>query len=167
MFVAYTKSMSFPAKPTAAPTPKTKNIRTISLGLAAVFTILATAQLFTFEKFPGVIGGIWLPAGELSSVYAAVIATLEVAALPFLLAMRLSLAMRMLSMVAGWLAVAVWLGVSLWENLSGNVVGNSGFLGDTLSLPVGWWSVFAWLALGILVGWVSWGMWPFTPKKRP
>jgi hypothetical protein len=144
--------------------PKTKNTRTVSIAFAAVLVVMAVAQLFTFEKFPHVISQMWLPYSELSSVYAAFIVTFEVAALPFLLSMRLSPAMRAVSMVAGWLSVLVWLAVALWENLSGNVTANGGFLGDTLSLPVGWWNVLFCIALGVMAAWASWGMWPLIRK---
>jgi len=143
--------------------PKTKNVRSVSIALAVILVVMVVAQLFTFEKFPDVIASMWLPGGDASDyIYAAIIVCLEVLALPFLLAMRLSLAMRCMSMVSGWLVVAFWLLVSLWENLTINIIGNGGFLGATVSLPVGWWSVFFGVALAILAGWASWGMWPLS-----
>jgi hypothetical protein len=157
--------MSFFVQATQASRPKTKNIRTISLVFAGVLIVMAIAQLFTFEKFPSVVADLWLPGDSSSaSVYSAVIVTLEVLALPFLLSMRLSPAMRLVSMVAGWTSVLIWLGISLWENLTTNVVSNSGLLGDTVTLPIGWWSVLVCLALAVLAGWSSWGMWPLNKK---
>ena len=127
---------------------------------------MVVAQLFTFEEFPDVIASMWLPGGAaLAPLRAALIVTLEVTALLFLLSQRLSPAMRIVSMVAGWLVVAAWFGVVLWENLTINTIANGGFLGATVPVPVGWWSVFFSIALGILIGWVSWGMWPFRRKK--
>lgn len=164
--VAYTKIMSVFVKSTPAPVPKTKNIRGVSIGLAAIFVILAVAQLFTFEKFPQVFTQMWLPFADLASVRAAFIVTFEVLAVPFLLGMRLSPAMRVTSMVSGWLVVALWLMISLWINLTGSVVANSGFLGNTVKLPVGWWSVLFCLALGVLMAWASWGMWPLARKYK-
>lgn len=165
--MAYTTGMSFFVESTAAMKPKTKNIRPISIGLAAVFALMAVAQLFTFETFPRVLADMWLPGGaDIAPVRAAVIVTLEVAALPFLLGMRLSPAMRVVSMVAGWLVVAAWFAASLWTNLSPHVIASSGLLGDTITVPVGWWSVLLCVSLGILAGWAAWGMWPFTPTKH-
>jgi hypothetical protein len=153
--------MSFFVKSTSAPRPKTKNIRTISIGLAAVLVVMVVAQLFTFETFPNVIAGMWLPGGEtVAPIRAAVIVTLEVFALPFLLSMRLSPAMRVASMVVGWMVILAWLVTALWTNLSSHVVANNGMLGDTVSLPVGWWSVLFCISLGLLAAWSAWGMWP-------
>ncbi|MDN5274792.1 MAG: rane protein of unknown function [Candidatus Saccharibacteria bacterium] len=159
--------MSFFVKSTPASVPKTKNIRPISLGLAAVLVIMVVAQLFTFETFPKVIADMLLPGGsDVSSIRAALIVTLEVAALPFLLSMRLSPAMRVVSMVAGWFAITAWFVASLWVNLSPNMGMNSGLLGDTISVPVGWWSVLFCLSLGVLAAWSAWGMWPCLRKKH-
>lgn len=127
---------------------------------------MSVAQLFTFEKFPDVIAQMWLPLSDLAPVYAALIVTLEVAAVPFLLGMRMSLAMRVVSMVSGWLAIGLWLAVLVWINVSGDVVVNSGLLGDTAALPVGWWNVLFAVALGVLAGWVSWGSWPLKRKTK-
>jgi hypothetical protein len=156
--------MSFFVTSSPARKPKTKNIRTISLALAVVFTGMAVAQLFTFEDFPAVIAHMWLPGD--SSVWAAGIVTLEVLALPFLLAMRVSLAMRAVSMVAGWLVVAMWLYITTWGNVSSDIIANSGLLGETISLPVGWWTVLFCMALGVLAAWTAWGMWPFPQKAH-
>jgi hypothetical protein len=165
--MAYTASMSVFVQATAAPRPKTKNIRTVGVALAGVFVLMAVAQLFTFEKFPETINAMWLPGGDsLSSVWAALITTLEVGAVPFLLAMRLSPLMRICSMVAGWLVIATWLIVTLLQNLGQNVVVNSGLLGATVKLPVGWWNVLFCVAIGVLAAWAAWGMWPFSKRSK-
>lgn len=163
--MAYTKNMNAFAMPTPAPKPKTSRIRTVSLLLAAILVVMVVAQLFTYEEFANVIKGMWLPLPQWSPVRAAILVTLEVIALPFLLAMRLSPAMRVVSMVAGWLVAILWLGISLWINLNGAIVANSGFLGATIDLPVGWWNVLFCVSLGVLAGWASWGMWPLRRKK--
>lgn len=165
--MAYTKAMSFLIQPTSAPVAKTKNIAEISLGLATIFIVMVVAQLFTYEHFPKVIEGMWLPwSDKIAPVKAAVLVILEVVALPFLLRMSLSPAMRVVSMIAGWTATIGWLGLALWQNLIPHTVGNAGMLGDTISLPVGWWSVFVFAAIAVLVGWVSWGMWPLPRMKK-
>jgi hypothetical protein len=153
--------MSFFVQPTAPTKPKTADIRTISLTLVAFFVILAVTQLFKFESFPEVIEGFWLPGGETTAkLVAALLVTGEVLALPFLLSMRLSPAMRFCSMVFGWLVIGGWLFLALWANLTTNVIGSMAIFGDLLAVPVGWWAVFLFVALGVLAGWASWGMWP-------
>jgi hypothetical protein len=158
--------MSFFVQPTSAPKLKTKNIRTISIAVAGVFTVLAVTQLFTFEKFPDLLGEIWF-MGSMAAVRfaAALFVTLEVFALPFLLFMPLSPALRVVSMVSGWLVVLGWFIASLYGNISGGGFGSALF-GATLPLIEGWWSVLFCIALGILVAWVSWGMWPITRSRR-
>ena len=159
--------MSFFVQPTAAVTPKTSNIRVASLTLATAFVVLAVAQLFKFESFPAVIAGFWLPGGEpTAKLVAALLVTGEVLALPFLLSIRLSPAMRVFSMALGWLTIAGWLFLALWANLTTNVVGSMGLFGATLSVPVGWWAVFFFAALGVLSVWASWGMWPLVGRSK-
>lgn len=158
--------MSIFVQATKAPQPKTKNVQTISLVVAGVFIVMAVAQLFTFEKLPAVITALWLPGGEQwAGVRGALIVTFEVLAIPFLLRMQLSPLMRFCSMVFGWMVITGWLFATLWENLSGNVISNNGLLGATVRLPNGWWSVFFVIALGVLVGWASWGLWPLRSKR--
>src|SRR5688500_3072985 len=96
--------MSFFAKATPPPRPKTKNVMGVSYLAAGFVAVMAVTQLFTFENFPALITGLWLPGGEVAAkILAAVIVSLEVLALPFLLSMRLSQLFRMVSMVFGWL----------------------------------------------------------------
>lgn len=158
--------MSFLSKATEAPKPKTRNAWMASLLLAAFLVIMAVGQLFTFEDFPRTIDAMWLPGGlTFATIVAALIVTLEVLALPFLLGLRLSVAMRILSMIFGWLAIVAWLAVSIGNVLNADVA-NSGLLGATVSLPVGWWSILFCMALGILAVWAAWGMWPIVGRKK-
>ena len=121
---------------------------------------MAVAQLYKYEKFPEVFTGIGLPGGVVwSPIYAALIVTGEVLALPFLLRMSLSPAMRLVSMVAGWLVVAGWLAITITTNVAG-YTGNSGILGATLPTVSGWWTVCLFMVLGVLAGWCAWTMWP-------
>ena len=152
--------MNLFVKPTAAPVPKTPNTVWISMALAACFIILAVAQLYKYEEFPDVLAGLGLPGGVVwAPLYAALIVICEVLAVPFLLRMRLSPAMRIVSMVSGWLVIGLWLIIAITGNLSG-YAGNSGVLGATLPVVLGWWTVFVFAALGVLAGWSAWGMWP-------
>jgi hypothetical protein len=158
--------MSFISRATEAPKPRTGNAWLASLLLAAFFISMIVGQLFTFEDFPGVLGSMWLPGGETFAVMAAaVIVTLEVLTLPFLLRLRLSVAMRVVSMMAGWLVLVIWLVISLGNVLSGSVV-NGGLMGATVPLPVGWWGVLFCIALGTLAAWSAWGMWPLGTRKK-
>lgn len=159
--------MSFIVETTPAPRPKTGNVPKVSVALAAVFIVLAVAQLYSYEDFPEVIASLWLPGGDqFAHILAALLVIAEVAAVPFLLMMRLSPAMRVISMVCGWLAVALWLTLSFWINLTVNAVTNSGVLGATIPLMPGWWMIGAFMAMGILVAWASWGLWPFVGSAR-
>jgi hypothetical protein len=151
--------MSLFVQATPAPAPKTTNAKTVSLIVVAVLLVLAVAQLFKFEKFFEVFGTDFVGGEAGARIFAAFIVTFEVGALPFLLGMRLSPAMRVMSMGAGWCVAFAWFVVSLWENVT-HTVAHSGFLGTTVSLPTGWWSVLFSVAFGVLVAWASWGMWP-------
>lgn len=124
--------------------------------------VLVLSQLFSFEKFPDVIRALALPGiGDGYAVLlAALIVVAEVLTVPFLLRMRLSLAMRAASMAAGWLTGLWWIFATVWQNLSPDGQASVGFLGATVTAPVGWWAVCLMLGVGILVAWASWGMWP-------
>lgn len=158
--------MSFFVKPTDAPKPMSKNTRVVGIAAVGVLVVMAVTQLFSFEDFPNVLASLWLPGGDaMARTLAALIVSMEVLAVPFLLSMRLSPAMRVLSMIMGWLVAATWLKLTLWENLTTNTISNAGLLGATIRLPAGWWSVCFALAFGVLIAWTSWGMWPF-PRRR-
>jgi hypothetical protein len=163
---AYSVNMSIFAQATDAIKPKTKNIYTLAMLYAVILVAFAVSQLFTFEAFNTLLVSFWLPGGARSAhVLAAMIVITEVFALPFLLRMRTSVAMRIVSMVCGWLVAVIWLFLTLWIILSINALSNVGFLGDIVHLTPGWWAVFCSSALGILAGWVSWGMWPYAKRK--
>lgn len=147
--------------------PKTSNVRYVSVALAAVFVLLAVAQLYSFEEYPSVIASLGLPGGrQLADVYAALLVTAEVLAVPFLLSMQLSPAMRAVSMVLGWLVIVSWLIVAVFINVTINAITNSGVLGATLPVTPGWWMVCCFIGLGILAAWSSWGMWPVYDTSK-
>ena len=159
--------MSIFAKATPPPQPKTKNIVAISYLATGFIVIMVVAQLFTFENFPALIANLWLPGGEpTAKIVAALVVIAEVLSLPFLLSMTLSPLFRVVSMTAGWLVGLMWVVLSLWENLMAGAISASGIFGATIPLPVGWWSVFFSVALGILVIWTSWGMWPLMSRSK-
>jgi hypothetical protein len=155
--------MSFFVQTTPSAAPKTKNVPIISIALAAAFVALAVAQLYSFEDFPDVIASLGLPGGRsFASLWAALLVVGEVLAIPFLLSMRLSPAMRIVSMVAGWLTLVVWITIGILINTTTNAITNTGVLGATVPTIPGWWMVCLFIALGVLAGWASWGMWPFS-----
>jgi hypothetical protein len=159
--------MSFFVPATSAPRPKTKNIVAIGFLAAGIIAVMTIGQLFTFENFPALIAKLWLPGGEVTAkVLASILVIIEVLALPFLLGMRLSPLFRVTSMVLGWCVVAIWMIIAFWENIMVTSITSYGVFGATIPLPVGWWNVFFSLALGILLVWASWGMWPLKSKKH-
>ena len=151
--------MNLFVKPTAALSPKTSNTVWVSMALAACFIMLAVAQLYKYEEFPDVLAGLGLPGGVVwAPLYAALIVIGEVLAVPFLLRMRLSPAMRIVSMASGWLVIGLWLIIAITGNLSG-YEGNSGVLGATLPVVLGWWTVPVFAVMVVLAGWRSCGLW--------
>ena len=155
--------MSMFAVSTKAPKPKTANIKAISLFFAGGLLLLALLQLFSFEEFPErlIAVGITPWAAPLLATFFVVF---EVLALPFALSMRLSPAFRVVSMVAGWLVAVNLLTLAIVENLI-SPAGNDAVLGATLTLPIGMWAICMTLALCVVAGWTSWGMWPFPSRK--
>jgi hypothetical protein len=153
--------MSFFVHATEAKQVKSKNAQIAGIVVVAFLIIMVVAQLFTYEKFADVIRGLQLPiADELAPVVAALIVTLEVAMLPFLLRMRLSPLARIVSMVAGWAVLLFWLVLSFWVTVTFNIAPNSGVLGDTIALPAGAWMLTFFMALSVLDGWASYVLWP-------
>lgn len=159
--------MTFFVSAMPAPKPKTDNVPKIALFLAAIILVMTIAQLFHFEDFVPLVKSFGVPGGDIAAqLLAACIVVFEVAALPFLLRMRLSEAMRFVSMVSGWLAIGLWLAVQIYLNIEHPQAANSGLLGTVLEVAVGWWCVFILAAFGILSTWASWGMWPLTRRKN-
>lgn len=155
--------MSIFVKSTEAKKPKLESSRWAALLLAGIVIVMLVGQLFTFEKFPAVLQSLGFFSSDASSkVVSALIVIFELAALPFLLRLRLSPLMRICSMVAGWLILLYWFVTSICLNVSLNISDNSGVLGDTISVPVGVWMLTFFMALGVLHGWASYGMWPLS-----
>lgn len=158
--------MSFFVQPTDAPTPKTANIRIVSLLLAGIFMIMVVAQLFTFEDYSEVVADITGLSIASATIAAAAIVVFEVIALPFLFSMRLSVLGRIVSMFSGWLTAIGWLLIALYGNVAIGSASNSGILGATVPLPRGWWMVFFFVGVIVLTVWSSWGMWPLTRSLK-
>lgn len=153
--------MSIFVSATPAPVPKTKDVRRIATFLAGVFVVMAVAQLFTFEEFLVLVEGFGFASGPgFAHLFTAVLIAAEVFAIPFLLRMRLSPLLRWVSVGMGWIAAALWVFVAVWLVFHEGFVTNVGFIGAVAEMMPGWWAIFMSIALAILVGWASWGMWP-------
>lgn len=127
-----------------------------ALTLGVLYLGVAIAQLFSFEKFAGVTSGFSVPGGQVAAVFIAVVLpVIEIAALPFLLSMRLSERWRRVSRYFVALTPMVWLVLSLWQNFSPSVdKSNTGIFGATIVTSVGFWSILftaLWLWAAILV----------------
>jgi hypothetical protein len=157
----YTGGMNIFVKATAPPALRTERIQSIAWLYAGVLSVMAVGQLFGFEKFIPLIENYQLPGGVgTATLVAGVIVTAEVFALPFLLRLRLSPAMCAVSMAAGIVSATIWLKLALWANIADTAVQNIGFLGNKVTVPVGWWAVLFAAALVTLAVWAVWGMWP-------
>jgi hypothetical protein len=162
----YTLSMSILAKPTAAPKPRSKDAPLIAMSFAVILGVMAVTQLFTFDQFLELLSTFAVPfSGEVTYLMGAVIVVTEIFALPFLFRMPLSKAFRWVSMVCGWLATIIWVKLTLWLVITEPLVNNVGFFGTLVGLLPGWWAVMVAVALAILAGWASWGLWPGKRKK--
>ncbi|HRQ87046.1 MAG TPA: hypothetical protein PLY16_02960 [Candidatus Saccharibacteria bacterium] len=157
--------MAFFVSATTAPSPKTTNSKTIAIAYAALLTTFAVTQLFWFENLPTLFESFGFEP-VLAVLSAALIVSLEVLAIPFLLRMRLSPAFRYLSMACGWLVAIFWISVSLYVMISGAHVSTIGFLGSEIPITPGWWAVFMSFALLVMATWASWGLWPGKARVK-
>ena len=160
---SYTGSMNLFDESTPAKEPRTKDAQKMAYLYAALLIVLAVSQLFNFDEFLTLLESFWLPGGVVvAHLLGVIIVISEVFSLPFLLGMRLSPIMRIISMILGWLTALIWLKLAFWLNLTINAVSNIGFLGTTVHLAPGWWTVLFSLSLCILAAWAGWGLWPFA-----
>lgn len=124
------------------------NERIAHIAMAAYIVLLLMLQLFTFEKFPQLLG-----ASDIYGVWAVVVAIIlvvaELMSLPFLLRMKTSKTLKLISAVSGVVALAVLTTVEVIASMSGQTV----MFGATLSLPGGVWSLFLLVAFWILTVW--------------
>ncbi len=162
----YPSNMNLIVKALPAKKPRTLESQKVSYMFAVILIIFLLSQLYSFDEFLLLVESFWIPGGYVSSqLLASIIVTTELFALPFLLGMSLSPLMRICSMVCCWLAPTIWLLLSIWLNVTTNAVSNIGFLGTTVSLIPGWWTMFFSFALVMLSIWASWGLWPFPISK--
>ena len=138
-----------------------------SLYVAMFFVVAVVLQLFAFEDYPSVIDGYNLPLlTGLSLPLAAVIVSLEVLAIPYLLWMKLSPLMRLVSFGSGWLIILYWLAVGMWQSTADFQIGNAGLFGAKVVLPQGWWLVSYSAILLILMAYVTWTSKPLVKPTR-
>ena len=146
--------------------PRTIEAKRAALISAGVITIMAVAQLFSFDKFIPLLDSFDFPGGLSGQTVAVALAVSGVWALPFLLQMKLSMAMRWVCMVAGWIVAAAWVVLTLRVNIGSSAIENVGLLGASVTLIPGWWAVCVALALSVLITWASWGQWPGHRSKK-
>lgn len=150
--------MHFLTKTLHTPAKRTKVESYLSLYLAGFFVIAALGQLVAFEDYPSIIQHYdLLPNWNGELIAAAVIVSLEVFAIPYLLNVRTSLLMRRFSMICGFAALGWWLFVSIFLSGSDMEIINLGLFGAKLLTPSGLWSVFYILMLIGFAAYVSGG----------
>ncbi len=125
-----------------------------------VFLLL---QLFTFERFPNLLGGIGI-MGTWGTVVAISLVTLELLALPYLLSMnRLPKFVKNLSATSVFIALGV---LSVLEVL-GYMSGQTVMFGATFEMQSGSWSILLMVALWILAFWGVFGRrWGLVSQQR-
>lgn len=161
----YTKSMSVFVIAVPAQKPRSEYSKQIALLYAAMLVIFAVAQLYSFDTFMQYFPSLGLPFPDaVTYAMAAVIVVAEIFALPFLLRMTVSPAFRWGSMVLGWCVPLFWLGVSFWVLFQAPTVTSIAFLGGVAQLEPGWWAITFVIAIAIMAGWASWGLWPRVNK---
>lgn len=139
----YTKTMKKVLKYIFPPEFFVKPAYFRSFTLALLYLSLIISQLFTFERFSGVVSG-FIPIGSMAviSVVAFSLPLIESLSLPYLISMSLPEKYWKLSR---WLAVitpAMWLVIALWQNLLPGVDKvNTGLFGATIPTAVGLWFV--------------------------
>ena len=127
--------MRFHLASASYPVPATRRLTYVKYAAAAIFVILALAQLFAFEKMGAIIGAELRPGlHDLGKLLATAIVVLEVAAVPGFLNIALSPAARYCSRVASVVVWVVWYFVILGGMLTNRIV-NSGILGDKIDVP--------------------------------
>lgn len=151
------------AQITAAPEPRTKDSKKVAIFFAGVITVMLVAQLFTFEDVLVLFGDTF--GQTQGQIIAALIVTIELFALPFLLRMQVSKAFRWVSLVCAGLVGVLWVVIAGWTVSMQPGAPSVGFLGSFDPLGAGLWAVFVAFALTVLGAWSIYGLWPLQKKK--
>lgn len=155
------------AQTTQALKSRNETAQSVALFYAGLLVVMAVGQLFSFEKFIPLLESFGLPGGHgTATAIAGMIVVSEVFVLPFLLRMWVSPLLRVVSMILGWIVPLLWILLTVWLNVTATMAESVGIFGTKVALPVGWWAVCYAVALGILSGWASWGMWPVADRGR-
>lgn len=154
-------------KAVEAPKPRSEMAKIAAWVYAAILVAMALGQLYAFEKFIPLIEEYSLPGGDaMAGVVAALIVTVEVFALPFLLRMRISPLLRWVSLVCSAAAAGAWVKLSLWVYCSMIVIPNSGMLGTKVTVPMGIVSLGISFVLLALALYCVWGLWPVKSHRH-
>lgn len=121
----------------------------IKLALAVYLLIFMILQLFTFERFPGLLSEIGFDHGVMAGVLAVVLVVVELLSLPYLVGLRTSAWVTKFSRVLVFVALTMLSVVEIVAFSSGQTA----FMGDTLDLPGGAWSLLLIAALWLLAIW--------------
>lgn len=127
-----------------------------ALALGVLYLGVAIAQLFTYEKFSGVIQSFGLPGGVVvANILAVLLPLAACAALPFLLSMRIDSRLRAISRTAVLATPSLWLVIAVWLNFAPNASKlNAGIFGATIPTDVGLWVIaftLLWVWAAVLV----------------
>jgi hypothetical protein len=160
---AYTKSMIGFAIASPAAAPRTKESAKIAILYAGLLTVMAVAQLFTFEKVIVFFDSLFVPPAGMLIPTLLVVG--EVFALPFLLRMSLSVAFRWVSLGLSILVPVGWVSLSIWAANARIMTGTTGLFGTLDPLGYGAWTISFSLALLLLSLWSAWGLWP-KPRRK-
>ena len=111
----------------------------LKLGLATIFTLMVVGQLFAFEKFPELLAR-QLPVflGDWAQPLAALLVTLEIAAVASLLWVKLSPLARWCGSLAALVVPIVWY-LIVFSGMSKITPLNSGILGTKVEFQAGFW----------------------------
>lgn len=144
--------------PVATPAPRARKsyAKVIASVAAAVLMAMAATQLISFDTFIPVLDSYWLPIS--GAALGAILVTLTVAALPFLLRMAVSPLARLTSMLAGWLIALCWLLLGIYTYVTTNALVSTGHLGSVVDTPPGVWTVFFGIMLCLLIAASHWSL---------
>lgn len=108
---------------------------------AVVMVLLVVAQLFHFERMPGALIDMGMPGGEMvNRLVAMMLVSVELAALPYLIGMRVAGRWLSLSRHAVLAVGLVWVLIAAWGAGVGGVFNPPAALfGAAVEITGGWW----------------------------
>lgn len=150
----YTKDMTKkasrnPAQKRVQQSASWTTLRVIRLILAGYVLVLVLAQLFSFDKFPGLLSSVGV--GATATAAAIVLVVAEVGALPLLLGMEVPRWVRRASIISGVVALLLMTALEVMAAQHGATM----LFGATFDLPGGSWSLVFLAGIWILAVWAS------------